>query len=1406
MILGRTTSHLASLLLPVCLLTLSVVCGRSFAGTAQGRSSSRAAAEGKALADLPRLQGLKGDYSFRAFGDRVVFGDNQARARVMLPIRGRAHQAPAVFQTVLDRNETLRKNLGIALTPPTEIFEGRLLVMVFQGGAVAYETASEQVWWAYHTLRTLPAGFDTSPALVSPPVTDRSARLTAAETDALASALAQVQSKHGVAIGLAILQAPDQTAAKPEAASLWASWVKLGLLPGESGLLAVAADGNLVWHRAPSLDARLSLDQVRSAWTATTGGGASPERLLKFVGGIEARVAGAAKPGAPQPDPPSPAKPGPVVPVGPRSPRAALALPPAAAAPERYSASLPKDPLDEKQWPTGDVLWAPARTPLPPVSKDRLPVRLPTQALEWSRLPPVAYDAAVTAAREAMRLMQGPMSAEQTRRFEAKWAPYYDYPSQEIVAYLNQLNPLLVRFLEARAGFTVACEGFARALTLAGGAATADDGSAATLAVDSARQHKVWMDGYQARMAEAAAAIEALGPMPNPFALRARHRKQFEDEVDAFQKLLPVPAVARPVGYYYVLEKVQARPKPEQPSNSGVKIVFTPGDGYVRGSVTYADKGVVRSYEGEASWGPMPRVVKEKDTGGILWTEVPAGASIAWKNPPESLNASNLDDYRAKVMVYGPGGQRLTIPGEQSEVEARAGTRKSVSGKILVARDVAHRPTFGDAWPAGTVRVEIEARVPGGEVEFHYQYRRMQLTAEQMADLKAREAEDQRAHVAEKQTARSGAQVREAEARAKIEAIAFQQEMAAYFQKQRAWAEGLAASGDARARAAQLYYDANFHAAADNQRYLETGEWTRTRTLYDDYNFQRMAQQSEERARELNEPQAILNAVERQLALLPSELRSRTWSEWTTRVNTNVIASRDVAAMRKAMGVVAEQVRSSLSAQGARQEEIAAANNVVTRTLEGTQIVAGIAVLGVGGAAMTGAGAAGVSLWAGETLLGAAYGGATGYVEGGPLEASRRSLEWAGVTGFVASQAIEGWAESGTAQGAALRGAGALLLAKSFEFAVKGVLGAGARALSENADDAARTAASLSGDVADDAARAARFQADMEAGEQLIRSAEKAEWELAEALTRGGSQETVEQLTLQAERAAAAVNASWHAKFRLKLMGKSIAGASFDARIGKVYDKTMAPFLKELEEQGYDVANLRFRPLRNPSSAGSVSMDLDLALVETPGLVIRKGGQPVSRGRFMAEAQQAWNKAYQGVSGQSAEQSLLNITTLAHKEAYTLKLLQRNPLLGALTPAEIEQATQALRVKVSDIPLTGLAKFVENARGMAKEMQTKFLPYLRDQIARADLRGDKLRAAALRKSETYWTEVSTLFGEIGKHPNSPERLVELERKMRLMTGGNSVWDVADRLGTFWEALGRLKPATTASPKLAPKAR
>jgi tetratricopeptide (TPR) repeat protein len=105
----------------------------------------------------------------------------------------------------------------------------------------------------------------------------------------------------------------------------------------------------------------------------------------------------------------------------------------------------------------------PQPPPPPPPALTQPPPGPPAylrENLDINHLTPAAYDAQVRASREAVRILLGPMSADDEKRFEQKWAPLFEYPCQPVIDYFHKLTPLLNRFLDTRAALQQALISF----------------------------------------------------------------------------------------------------------------------------------------------------------------------------------------------------------------------------------------------------------------------------------------------------------------------------------------------------------------------------------------------------------------------------------------------------------------------------------------------------------------------------------------------------------------------------------------------------------------------------------------------------------------------------------------------------------------------------------------------------------------------------------------------------------------------------------------------------------------------------------------------------------------------------------------------------------------------------------
>ena len=141
---------------------------------------------------------------------------------------------------------------------------------------------------------------------------------------------------------------------------------------------------------------------------------------------------------------------------------------------------------------------------------------IPPPIPDIDKLSEFNYNAAVSVAFEGMRLIYGAMPDEESRKFEAIWAPLFDFPTQEIIEYLNRLNPLLSQFLAVREIYVSNLQAVTMVLLDAGYAVEQDDQDAWEKVMNEAGFHGSAFPLLEKAMTVLAEKIAALGNPPNP--------------------------------------------------------------------------------------------------------------------------------------------------------------------------------------------------------------------------------------------------------------------------------------------------------------------------------------------------------------------------------------------------------------------------------------------------------------------------------------------------------------------------------------------------------------------------------------------------------------------------------------------------------------------------------------------------------------------------------------------------------------------------------------------------------------------------------------------------------------------------------------------------------------------------
>ncbi len=137
------------------------------------------------------------------------------------------------------------------------------------------------------------------------------------------------------------------------------------------------------------------------------------------------------------------------------------------------------------------------------------------------------YLGAVSAVKQAMEELVGPMSPAAKVKFEAQWAAIYDFPADACVAYLNGASPLLGEILSLRASMMKVIQGYDNFINQARMARFFGNPAAAHDAMRRAGQHAALMQALKRRSDEAVKSLTALGELPDAALIKARAAEQY---------------------------------------------------------------------------------------------------------------------------------------------------------------------------------------------------------------------------------------------------------------------------------------------------------------------------------------------------------------------------------------------------------------------------------------------------------------------------------------------------------------------------------------------------------------------------------------------------------------------------------------------------------------------------------------------------------------------------------------------------------------------------------------------------------------------------------------------------------------------------------------------------------------
>lgn len=1011
-----------------------------------------------------------------------------------------------------------------------------------------------------------------------------------------------------------------------------------------------------------------------------------------------------------------------------------------------------------------DRLWSPTTTAPPEKIQGAEPIAL-TSELDLRELARTTHAGHARVAAAALYELAGPMSPEESARLQAKLAPALVEPTPETEAYFESLIPVLQQQLGLRAAAATAAEEFDAAWFEARMAAALGAEDGVREALDIADRQRETLESVQARTAGLAVQARKAGPVPNPIALRAQTAAQHEATVKAVME---------------AIQKLSAAP-PKAP----VKTVAWNYSGKAPANWTVTKTRTGLKFERKKVETPKVEGHWQSSCTAVVEVELPVKVAPNDK-PANPADAAQLADanFKKRPQGFTPNDPAVGLD-KQGGIEGASGFSISeFQGAIADYAIWRRRGSWGSGYTPGYSGAGGEGWVfsEGYRISFRYSvftgscFDNCQKDWENAQALAAqREARAILASLNPKGTGvfettpetPAGGDDPMSKVPANLQAmvqlhtanIRFIKGTIDALQKQ------MAAESDPQRRA-QLQWEL-LHAQSDLMAEEDliqsqlTGQIIHRRGPFEEYAQQRFVQSIREDQQKMERFQRAQAALQRLAGMLPSGEAEAARALIDRQIDRKALASMDMEKVRRVAEALSNKVQGYAQANQAAEEEKAAWADYVVKLAEDYKSVADKSMFVA-------------SLFGGKPVM-LAYQAATGYVEGGPLESVLRTAAWCGTPAYVATEAFRGYTRVGPNgeregwTGAAKDAAVAYVTGKLFEYGV-------GKAAKWAKGKGAVTAEFGEQEVAE-------FNRRRAAGERTSRDFMKAQADLLAAGERGASAQEITRLQQRATRAAAAVNEDPHAKNFLKYRGNPAAQRAYNAHMRATHAEVEAQFHENMDRRGWNRQPMQ--EFRNASSSGSVGMDYDIGRNAAMAPPPMKGGKPATLNQWQSEAQQAWDEAYQKVTGRSSHRSWETVTTSQHAEAYKdLAWLSEDKT--SIRKVWSQQAADVTRYKnwhmASSSGLDTVTAMQENCRGTAKDIGTKLMGLF--QKARP---ANAASAQALNNAQKHWAEIQKVMEAFGRNDIDP---VSASRRIRQLTGGKDIPQVLDDAAMMIESLGK----------------
>jgi len=1092
---------------------------------------------------------------------------------------------------------------------------------------------------------------------------------------------------------------------------------------------------------------------------------------------------------------------------------------------------------------------------------------IPPELHDVSSLSKFSYNAAVSTAFEGMRLVYGSMSEEEANKFTAAWAPIFSYPSQEIIDYLNKLNPLISQFLATRESFMRTINDIQLSFLDLTVADEMEEQEAMDALLSESSVYFVQLAKFDAALKDITKRMEILGNPPNPMEEQCKARNRYEKFFKKLQENdCSSPLIGIWTGYseggndakYYSKLPIMVvfYEMPMEDPNTG-KSKCT-----VEGIMFGGQKSSMGSYNPVLPFGWTHQMIKKvgrkkkhveftvkneyKQINDYLKKVNP---NVNLPLPPNSMDRHIVLD---KVLtedlppVYKGLGKDyiMQLKEDLKVLRKKSMTDEEKYGPLMVhcskAIDIIENQLLNRNHFFSTAKDWLED-LPLDVNNRDDAYKRLRIFIKRLEPYIETKEPDTipiddsivKDDLSPEEQARKDAIDHHRSMIKVLQAdINYVHKRKAEIRKEMWDSKNKNRLKDYGKQLKELDlriigYQSNIQAQRDLIQSRKTGKYVHTRTLFDKYARVSFIENIKKNAKRMDDTRRIAGRIERQIKLLPKENQEKARQLVKKHLTSEAIGSGDIE--------VANELRNAINKQivGFAEYDQAMAEIAIKDSEENEYYAkTAIAMIGVGVvgavsiyqplAATYGVGSAQAVY--GPYLLSSIYGGTTGFVSGGPKEGLTQAVNWSSPYGMMVTQFAEGYQDAGKSKKAStgdqiLEGTKRAAVAWAFGKLITGGIqviskvgiiakngiakiprirfGKGNTTLPKlskayrikprgSKTTMPNSTSGKVGKVDDKVFHAHKYKKAMD----NIKTFTKLEQNLVRARRNGTSASQIARLEKELQQHAAELNVDYHAKWILKYKSPPILRRKFDFRVQNNYKKMTPEMISNLEKQGYNMKDVKFRQYRNASSGSSSSMDLDYGPVskstgKEPAFFM-KNGKKVEVEQFMKDAQNSMNTEYYKIFKINAKVSEMNLVTSKHPEAFSdPKLLKADVNWSKVSDKDFAKIGEVLEVKLDGISsnrqLPNITKLQAKSREASKEIENMLLKKLKHDLGKATGKAKD----QIQNDIKYWENMLKSFKQVGTNEPNALEIIKINNKVRMETGGKDMNDViSDLVGKF----------------------